>query len=107
MPPMGEVRIDIDAARRALARQSLRDYAQYVVIRSDDPLHPAPTAMVPYPYQVELGERWEQRESMVVLKARQIGAINPGCARLVQLRGHAPTTATLSKGEAHLEVWAV
>lgn len=74
MPPMGEVRIDIDAARRALARQSLRDYAQYVVIRSDDPLHPAPTAMVPYPYQVELGERWEQRESMVVLKARQIGA---------------------------------
>ena len=40
-------------------------------------------------------------------KARQIGAINPGCARLVQLRGHAPTTATLSKGEAHLEVWAV
>ena len=58
---MGEVRIDIDAARRALARQSLRDYAQYVVIRSDDPLHPAPTAMVPYPYQVELGERWERR----------------------------------------------
>lgn len=40
-------------------------------------------------------------------RARQIGAINPGCARLVQLRGHAPTTATLSKGEAHLEVWAV
>lgn len=74
MPPMGEVRIDIDAARRALARQSLRDYAKYVVIRSDDPLHPAPTAMVPYPYQVELGERWERRESMVVLKSRQIGA---------------------------------
>lgn len=40
-------------------------------------------------------------------RVRQIGAINPGCARLIQLRGHAPTTATLSKGEAHLEVWAV
>ncbi|NCA74444.1 MAG: hypothetical protein EOM93_06350 [Gammaproteobacteria bacterium] len=40
-------------------------------------------------------------------RVRQIGAINPGCARLVQLRGHAPTTATLAKGEAHLEVWAV
>jgi hypothetical protein len=40
-------------------------------------------------------------------RAQRISAINPGCARLVQLRGHAPTTATLSKGEAHLEVWAV
>lgn len=40
-------------------------------------------------------------------RVRKIGAINPGCARLVQLRGHAPTTAKLVKGEAHLEVWAV
>ena len=54
---MAELRIDIEAARRALARQSFLDFAAHVIIRSDDPLHPAPAPMVPYPYQVDLGER--------------------------------------------------
>lgn len=40
-------------------------------------------------------------------KAHQIGAIPAACARKVQTRGHAATTATQGTAEASLEVWAV
>lgn len=49
----------------------------------------------------------EIKVSYKCYKARQIGSIPPGCARHVQLRGHAPTTATQTRGEAFVEVWAV
>lgn len=53
------------------------------------------------------GDGNEITASYRAYRIRQIGAIPPGCARHIQLRGHAPTTATQSRGEAHLEVWAV
>lgn len=40
-------------------------------------------------------------------KVHQIGAIPAACARKVQTRGHAATTATQGTAEASLEVWAV
>ncbi len=40
-------------------------------------------------------------------KIHQIGAIPAACARKVQTRGHAATTATQGTAEASLEVWAV
>lgn len=43
----------------------------------------------------------------VYYKTHKIGAIPPACARLVQTRGHAATTATQAIAEAALEVWAV
>ncbi len=99
-------RIDIDAARRALARKALADFAGHVVIRSDDPLNPAPAPMVPYPYQADLGERWQRRESMVILKSRQIG-----CS--VWLRAYAAWRAWAhgwavgyySRGQAEAVAW--
>ena len=40
-------------------------------------------------------------------KVHEIGAIPAACARKIQTRGHAATTATQGTAEASLEVWAV
>ena len=45
--------------------------------------------------------------SYIFYRAHKIGAIPAGCARKIQTRGHAATTATQAVAEASLEVWAV
>lgn len=46
---------------------------RYCTIREDDPLNPAPVRFDPYDYQRDLVTRWDAGESMVLLKARQLG----------------------------------
>lgn len=62
----------IDAETALCARQFF-EFLSFVRIRSNDPLHPELFPLAPYPYQAELGQRWQDHESMVILKARQVG----------------------------------
>lgn len=64
---------DREAVLQEAARRSFSHFARHVTIRSDDPENPGLLRLRAYPYQVDLGTRWEARESMVILKARQIG----------------------------------
>lgn len=63
-----------DAHRREIAKLSFPDFLSHVRIRSDDPLNPRPVPMAPFPYQLDLAERWARHESNVILKRRQVGA---------------------------------
>lgn len=68
--------------QQSICAESFPDFLIYITLRSDDPHHPEPVRMQPYPYQIDLAERWQAHESQVILKARQIGAS-------VLLRGYA------------------
>lgn len=67
-------RAEYEALLYERARRRFAHYLPYIVLRSDDPLRPEPVPMQPYAYQRDLAARWDARESMVILKARQIGA---------------------------------
>lgn len=59
--------------RAIAARHSFEHFLRFVVLRSDDPKHPAPIQMRPYPYQLERARAWQGGASEIVLKARQVG----------------------------------
>ena len=90
LPPLGsspeaeaeKILRDALDAEAELCRRSTRQFLRRVRIRSDDPQNPGDVLMQPYEYQNELGDRWDAHESMIILKARQIG-----CS--VALRGYA------------------
>lgn len=61
-------------AQREQARRSFIRFLQYVKVQSDDPhdVHPV-RDFEPWDYLIERGRSWEQGNSEVVLKARQLG----------------------------------
>lgn len=63
----------IAALDREIARRSVVDFAQHLVIRTDDPLHPEPRPLVLWPHQRERLESLDAGNSEVILKARQEG----------------------------------
>ena len=92
--------VEVLAAMRVRARKQSQqaipftEFLTHVVVRSDDPDNPFPTAWQPWPYLMERAEAWERGDSEVILKARQLGftwliaAFYDWCARRGDACGH-------------------
>ena len=66
-------RLTRNDVRRALVERSFPDFLLALTIRSDDPQHPEPVPLRPWPFQVERARAWEAGASEVILKERQLG----------------------------------
>ena len=105
--PAARAIVRAERRRRAIAA-SFVDFLPALTIHDDDPIRPSRVPFVPYPYQVERGQAWQDGASEVNLKARQLGFSWLAAAyKLWRAAFHGWTVAYISKGQvearAHLE----
>ena len=68
-----EIQALSETAALALCRMSFPEFLTWCQVRSDDPQQPGDIRLIPWPYQQERAKSWQEGNSEVILKERQLG----------------------------------